>query len=72
MWLFGGGELSVQIEHPLHMRHHPVVTRNVGGFVEVDGADGESFDVLGEVTKESSTQNCADALEIEIQHFAIQ
>jgi len=36
-----GRELCVQVEHPRHQAHHPVVPRDVGGGGEVDGADGE-------------------------------
>ena len=41
-----GGQLAVQIQHGLDQRDHPVVVRDVGRVGEVDGADGELFDVL--------------------------
>mgnify|MGYP001057475173 CR=1 FL=1 len=49
-----------------------VVAGAVGRRGEVNGADGELFDELSEVTEESATQSCADPFEIEVKHSAVQ
>ena len=50
----GGGEFLVEIEHALDEGDHLVVAGDVGGVVEVDGADGELPDELGEVPEDIS------------------
>ena len=67
-----GGQLAVQIEHGLDQRDHPVVARDVGRVGEVDGADGELFDVLTIIGKVSAAVRGTNPLEVIIKQSRIQ
>jgi hypothetical protein len=68
----GDGELPVEGEHLLDQGDHPVVPIPIRRIGEVDEADGELLNKLGEVAEETTSHCRTYLLEKEVQRFTVQ